>query len=122
MVDFKFYNANPLGNIESDCVCRAISRALDLPYNTVKNKLEAIGYLFDCEKLCVCCYQHLLEKVFGLRKQYGNGKTVREISKQFNNYIILIRIQGHLTMSEFGTIYDLWDCNDEIVDVFWLIT
>jgi hypothetical protein len=121
MKDFKFYNANPLGKIESDCVCRAISRAVKMPYKVVEEKLNAIGVLFECESLCVCCYHHLLENVFGLQKQFANGRTVKEIAKQFNNNIVIIRIQGHLTMSEFGVVYDLWDCTDEVADVFWLI-
>lgn len=121
MQDFKFYNANPLGEIESDCVTRAISRALDLPYYSVLNKLYAIGELFECEELCVCCYNHLLEKFYGLERRFANGRTVGQIAKQFNNNKVLIRIQGHLTMAEFGTIFDLWDCTKEVADVFWVI-
>lgn len=121
MIDYRFYNANPLGNIEQDCVCRAISKATDIPYEIIEIKLEAIGELFECEKLCVCCYHHLLEKVFGLKQKFANGKTVKEIAKEFDDCKVIIRIEGHLTCSLYGIVYDIWDCTDEIADVFWIV-
>ena len=121
MVDFKFYNANPLKNLEQDCVCRAISRAVKIPYKTIEYKLNLIGELFECDELCVCCYHHLLEKVFGLKQKVANGTTVREVVKDYNDSILLLRLEGHLTMAEYGVIYDLWDCRDEKVDIFWVV-
>ena len=121
MVDFKFYNANPLKNLEQDCVCRAISRAVKMPYKKIEHKLELIGKLFECDELCVCCYHHLLEKVFGLKQKVANGKTVREVIKDYSNNILLLRLEGHLTMAEFGVVYDLWDCREEKVDIFWIV-
>lgn len=121
MVDYKFYNANPLNNIESDCVCRAISTATKIPYYSIKKKLNLIGELFECDKLCVCCYHHLLEAVFGLKPKFANGKKVGEIAKEHQNDTLIIRIEGHLTMSDCGTVYDIWDCTQEPADVFWIV-
>ena len=122
MVDYKFYNANPLGKIEQDCVCRAISRATKLPYRLIEKKLKLIAELFECDKLCLCCYSHLLQNVFGLVQKNANKRLVKELAKDFKNNIILIRIQGHLTMAEYGVIYDIWDCTGEIADVFWIVS
>ena len=121
MVDYKFYNANPLKNIESDCVCRAISRATKIPYRKIEHKLHLIGDLFECEELCVCCYHHLLEKVFGLTPKNANGRSVRQIVEDYPNKVIIIRLDGHLTMAENGIVYDLWDCRDEVADIFWIV-
>ena len=121
MVDYKFYNANPLGEIEQDCVCRAISTCLDMPYKSIEQKLELIGEIFECDELCVCCYHHLLEKVFGLKQKFANGKTVREIAQEFYNDRVIIRIDGHLTCSLYGTVYDIWDCSQEFADIFWIV-
>jgi hypothetical protein len=122
MVDYKFYNANPLGKIEQDCVCRAISRATRIPYKVIENKLNQVGNLFECEALCVCCYQFLLQDVFGLKQRVSNGDSVKELAEKFKSNIILIRIQGHLTMAEYGVVYDLWDCREEVADVFWIVS
>ena len=35
--------------------------------------------------------------------------------------VVLIRIDGHLTVSKYGVVYDLWDCTQEIADVFWIV-
>ena len=39
----------------------------------------------------------------------GNGKTVEEVSMDFPDKILLIRIDQHLTISRFGEIEDIWD-------------
>ena len=121
MVDYKFYNANPLGDIEQDCVCRAISTVTKIPYRQVEKKLEYIGKLFECDSLCVCCYHHLLEKVFNLVPRFANGKSVGEIARDYPNSRLLIRIDGHLTCAIRGVIHDIWDCTKEIADIFWII-
>lgn len=121
MVDYHFYNVNPLNKIENDCVCRAISGATGIPYYKIQEKLNLIGKLFECDKLCVCCYHHLLEKVFGFIPKVANGKTVGQIAQEFSNNTLIIRIQGHLTMAKDGSIYDIWDCRDEPADVFWVV-
>lgn len=120
-IDYKFYNANPLGELEQDCVCRAISGATKIPYYSIERKLKLIGELFECEELCVCCYHHLLEKVFGLVPKFANGKTVAEIAREFKDHTIIVRIEGHLTMCRMGICYDIWDCTGEIADVFWIV-
>lgn len=121
MIDYKFYNANPLGNIELDCVCRAISKAVGLPYYTIEKKLKLIGELFECESLCVCCYKFLLENVFGFKCKFANSRKVKEVAKDYKDNIVIIRIEGHLTMAEFGVIYDIWDCTNEDADIFWIV-
>lgn len=47
--------------------------------------------------------------------------TTEEIADKFCNEILLLRIEGHLTTSVKGTIYDIWDCSNEIVTDFWVI-
>lgn len=121
MKDFRFYNANPLNKIESDCVCRAISTATGMSYWNIEEKLCLIGKLFECDELCVCCYSHLLEKVFGFTQRYADGKTVKEIAKEFSNSKVIIRIKGHLTCAIYGKIFDIWDCTNEQADIFWLV-
>lgn len=121
MIDYQFYNANPLGNIELDCVCRAISKATDIEYYKIKDKLYHIGKLFECDSLCVCCYHHLLENVFGFKPKFANGKRVIDIAKDYPNNNVIIRIEGHLTCAIRGVIHDIWDCTKEIADIFWII-
>lgn len=120
--DFKYHNENPYRIEESDCVCRAISTALELEYNTVKSLLEMSSKVNNCDTLCVCCYHHLLEDVFHLPVRYCNSwERVKDIARSHQNNKVLIRIEGHLTVSDCGMIRDLWDCTERLVDCYWIV-
>ena len=121
--DFVYSNENPYRIEESDCVCRAITRALDLQYSSVEELLKMSANYNCCDMLCLDCYKHLLEKVFKLNVKYpDNFERVIDIAKQYENNKVLIRIDGHLTVSEFGKIYDLWDCTQRLVSCYWIVT
>ena len=117
---YKFLNVNPLGKFEEDCVCRAISGALDINYYEVQNKLELVGALFNCEKLCVCCYKFLLDNVFNLcRIEEFQGMPVKEFIRHCDKGTYIIRVDGHLTHCKDGICYDIFDCTNDIVDLVW---
>lgn len=119
---YQFFNKNPLGNLEEDCVCRAISGALNLNYYEIQNKLHLIGSLFECEFLCECCYKHLLDYVFGLtRYEEFKGMSIKEFAEIFNKGVYIIRVEGHLTFVENGVLKDIWDCSREKVDIVWKV-
>lgn len=111
-----------VGRLELDCVTRAITLALNEKYEVVSKKLELVGELFECEKLCVCCYKFLLDEVYGLERieEYA-GLTIEEFSKYHPNGTYLIRVDEHLTTLIDGIVYDIWDCRDEIVRIVWIV-
>lgn len=116
-----YYNRNPWELNEEDCVCRAISAALDIKYTAVNNLLTLISESHECDKLCVCCYHKLLEDIFGMRPVFTYGETVGEIAEANPGHKLLIRIEGHLTCSMYGVVIDTWDCTDKIVDCYWIV-
>ena len=120
-MSFKYLNINPLSLKESDCVTRAISLASGYSYAEIQNKLYYISELLECEKLCVCCYKHLLDGVFKYERVPCKGYTVGEIAEMYNDKILLVRIEGHLTCVVFGVIRDLWDSSDILADIVWLV-
>lgn len=122
MNDFSYYNINPNKSEEQDCVCRAISLATKLDYNAVDKLLGLVAHCYDCDKLCLCCYHHLLEDIFNFPVRYcENVETVGEVAKKYPNNILLIRIQGHLSSSLYGVVYDIWDCTHKLVDCYWIV-
>lgn len=120
-MSFKYTNLNPLSLREEDCVTRAISLASGYSYAEIQDKLYYISELLECEKLCVCCYQHLLDDVFGYERIPCKNLTVGEVASMYNDCILLIRIEGHLTCVVYGVVRDLWDCSDSYADIVWLI-
>lgn len=120
MARYQFLNVNPLGEIEEDCVCRAISLALDEDYYKIQEKLYLVAKLFECEYLCVCCYKYLLDEVYDLKRiEEVKWMTVEEFANYFPIGIFIVRVEGHLTCVIDNNIMDIWDCRDKIVDLVW---
>ena len=116
-----YYNSNPWKLDEEDCVCRAISTALNVKYTAVSNMLDMIADVNKCDKLCVCCYHRLLDDIFGLDARYCHGETVGEVAEDHPGRKLIIRIDGHLTCSMYGVVLDTWDCTREEVDCYWVV-
>lgn len=105
---YKFYNRNPDGYFEEDCVCRAISTATSLPYEAVSNLLEVVANLYGCDKLCVCCYHRLLEDVLTYKRVDAfEEMSVETLAYKYPRDIIIARIDGHLTCIVKGCILDI---------------
>ena len=121
MAKFKYLNVNPDNQKESDCVTRAISLASGLPYSVIRKKLYHTSKLLDCEKLCVCCYRHLLDEVFKFRRLNCDNMTVNDFANKHNSGIFLLRMNGHITCLIDGIIYDIWDCREEVVTDAWRV-
>ena len=119
---FIYYNRNPEGiDNADDCVCRAISTALDLDYYEIKRLLHKNSNYNSCDAILKSCYRHLLENDFGLKSHYGRGKTVAEIAHRYPHNNVIMRVYAHLTSSVCGNVYDLFDCTEEIVDEYWVV-
>lgn len=123
MTNFYYYNINPQGNIEGDCVTRAISLATGIPYNAVRKLLKITAQENDCDELCIDCYHNLLDGTLGYRVMCPKEmKRVEEIAKEFGNNVLIVRIEGHLTACLYGVCVDIWDCTKEVVDCFWIVS
>ena len=123
MARYKFLNVNPLGNLEEDCVCRAISLALNENYYIIQEKLNLVGSLFDCVAICVCCYKFLLDEVYNLERiEEFSGMTIDEFAYHNPIGTYIIRIDGHLTCIIDGVINDIWDCRDKEIRLIWKVS
>ena len=57
----------------------------------------------------------------GYKIYNGRGATVEEIAEHYPNSKLLLRLDGHLTCCINGNCYDIWDCTNESVDVYWVV-
>ena len=121
MSKYIYYNRNPDGNKENDCVTRAISLATGFPYSKVRKKLFHIAKLLDCEKLCVCCYKHLIEDVFKFMRVNCDNLSVGEFADLHPYGTYLVRVDGHISTIINNSIYDIFDCRDMIVTDAWKV-
>lgn len=93
--------------------------ASGLPYVEVQKKLHLIAELLNCEKLCVCCYRHLLDDIFKYQRVNCDGLLVGEFADIHPIGIYLLRVNGHITCIIDSVVYDLWDCRNELITDAW---
>lgn len=118
---FRYLNVNPENRKEPDCVIRAISLAMRIPYRLVEKLLEQNGDIYSCDDLRLQCYSNLLSDIFRLSVRRGMRKTIGDIANDFCDSTLILRTDGHLSCSINGVVYDIWDCTNEICDVFWIV-
>lgn len=122
MAKVVYYNRNPDGERENDCVTRAISLASKIPYPIIRKKLFHISKLLNCEKLCVCCYRHLLDDYFKYPRVECYGETIEQFANKHPEGTYLVRMQGHITTIINGDIWDIFDCGNEICTDAWKVS
>lgn len=118
---YKYYNHNPQGWKIPDCVIRAISLALNIDYYEVVKMLHLNANELHCDCLNVQCYEKLLDYDFNLPHYHSYGLTAQEIAEEFSDRIVLLRMEGHLSVAIFGDILDIWNCSQEEITDFWLV-
>lgn len=116
---FIYHNVNPDGDREQDCVTRAISLATQIDYCSIRRKLYHTSKLLECDKLCVCCYKHLIEDIFKFRRVNSDGMTVGDFAYEYPNGTYLVRMNGHISTVIDGDVWDIWDCRKELVTDAW---
>lgn len=118
---FKYHNENPQNYHIPDCVIRAITLAMNIPYYEVVMLLQDNGNYYSCDCLNKMCYEKLLDYDFGLKHYIGNGKMAEDVANDFPNNILILRMDGHLSTSVYGVIHDIWDCSNEEITDFWIV-
>lgn len=132
---FHNYNANPKNKITGDCLIRALSVALDEPYEILYTKLFKFslkcGYMLDCKQ----CYAKYLQSQGWVkhkqpRKWYDNRKyTGEEFCKEIQEgrvwdnadmSRIIAHIGGHHAVAIIdGKVWDTWDSTDGCIGNYW---
>ena len=116
---YKYYNANALGKNISDCTIRSIScatnKSWDYVYEHLSDIAQAEGTMMDDKNFIIDYLDRRYERL-----PYVKGK-VGYISKKYPNNILLITMQGHITCSKYGNIYDTFDCSDRIAEYVWIV-
>lgn len=118
---FKYHNSNPNGYHIPDCVIRSISTATGMSYYDVICKLKINGDIFECDELNVRCYEKLLDFDLNLPHYTSKNRTAQEVAEDFCDDIVILRMEGHLSVSVYGVIWDIWNCCDQIITDFWLV-
>lgn len=121
---YEFYNENPLGLYEDDCVIRAISCALgkswDEVYDELSDLAQARGTLLDKRDFV----RWYLDTYF-MRVPNPPYKVI-DVARKYKNHVVLCTMRGHITCikpNKYGeeTIYDTFNPSDRIVEDVWIV-
>lgn len=116
---YKFYNNNPLKNNVSDCATRAISLAegesWDYTYKKLSNLARMNGQMMDNVDFIEDYLDERYERINDIPKKVG------EVAGAYPNNVLLITMNGHITCSKYGVIYDSFDCRERIAEYCWKV-
>lgn len=116
---YEFYNENPLGLYEDDCVIRSIScathRSWDEVYDELSDLAQERGTLLDKRNFV----RWYLDSHF--RKINNPPYKVYQVAEIFKNNIILCTVKGHIICIKYGIIYDTFDPSERIVEDVWIV-
>ena len=122
-MSWRSYNANPDKNRIGDCVIRAISTALEKPWEDVYIDLCLDGLI-----------QHELPNADGLWGEYlkrngykrgilpcdeGICVTVKEFCEMHPKGVYLLCPNNHIVAVIDGNYFDIWDCGNEYINYYW---
>lgn len=97
---YKYYNANPLGKIQSDCFLRALScatsKSWDFIYEKISDIAQSQGTMMDDRNFILNYLDRKYQRV-----PFKKGMRVNEVAKKYDDYIVLITMKGHIVCAKY---------------------
>ena len=59
------------------------ARTSGMSYAETQDKLYLTAQLLDCDRLCVCCYRHLLDYIFSYPRLDSTNMTVNDVCHRY---------------------------------------
>lgn len=114
---FEYCNLNPHGLRVGDCVIRAISKALNQPWETSYLELSIQGYLMgDLLAANSVWGEYLKRKGFAremISSDCPNCYCINDFVDEHPVGTYIVGTGTHATAIIDGTIYDIWNCGQE---------
>lgn len=117
------YNPNPVGRKVGDCAVRAISKALNINWDTAFDIISENAKLMGDMPSSDSVWGAVLRENGFYRKAIPNYCpdcfTAEDFSKYFPNGTYVLGFGGHVATVVNGDLYDSWDSSDEIPIYYW---
>lgn len=123
-MSYKYYNPNPRhNNSVGDCTIRAVSKALNIPWETAYIDLVMQGYeIGDMPSSNVVLNSYLRSKWFR-RNVVSNlcpdCYTFSDFAREHPKGTYIVCTGTHVACIKDGIIYDSWDSSDEVVIFYY---
>lgn len=116
---YKFYNNNALGLFENDCTIRAISTATgnswDDTYEHLSNIARLNGTMMNDKDFIVSYLDNRYNRVYNIPIKVGM------VAGAYPDNVLLITMNGHITCSKYGIVYDSFDCRERVAEYCWIV-
>ena len=117
---YKYYNANPLGKIQSDCFLRALScatnKSWDYVYENISDIAQSQGMMMDDRDFVLDYLDRRYDRLY-----FNRGMTVGDVAQKYRNNVVLITMKGHIVCAKYGTIFDTFSSANRIAEFCWLV-
>lgn len=120
---YVMYNPNPTGRFVEDCAIRAVSKALDIDWETTYAKLSMNGYAMGDLPNANSVWGALLRQNGFYREAIPNTcpdcYTAEDFAKDHPKGTYVLGFGKHVATIKDGNLYDSWDSSKEIPQYYW---
>ena len=117
------FNNNPVSRRVGDCAVRAISVALDVPWETAYALMAANGYQMADMPSSDAVWGSVLRQHGFYRAvvpcEYGDCYTAEDFAIDNPQGVFVLGFGGHVATIRDGILYDAWDSSQEIPQFVW---
>lgn len=123
MAEWKQYANNPAGRNVGDCSVRAVSKALDVDWETAYVMITMAGYQMGDMPSSNSVWGAVLRKRGFYRHALPNDcpdcYTVADFADDHPQGVFVVGTGNHVVTVEDGVVYDSWDSRKEIPIYYW---
>ncbi len=117
------YNPNPAGRNVGDCSVRAVSKALEIDWETAYDLISDAGYNMGDMPSSDSVWGAVLRQNGFYRTAIPNYcpdcYTVRDFCEDHPIGTYVLGFGGHVATVKDGDIYDAWNSSNEIPQFYW---
>lgn len=123
MAEWQQYTNNPAGRNVGDCSVRAMSKALDVDWETAYVMITMAGYQMGDMPSSNSVWGAVLRKRGFYRHALPNTcpdcYTVGDFADEHPQGVFVVGTGNHVVTVEDGVVYDSWDSRKEIPIYYW---
>lgn len=122
-MSYAFFNANPAGNMTSDCVIRAISLVTGMDWDTIYMRLMLKGYelkvLPDVNQVWGAFLKENGFVRYVIPNTCPDCYTIADFVKDNPQGTFLVATDAHVVGVKDGKYYDTSDCGKSVPIYYW---
>ena len=122
-MSYSFYNPNPTGRKVGDCAIRAVSKALNVDWQTAYAMVVSNGFIMGDMPSSDSVWGATLRQSGFHRAVIPDTcpdcYTAAQFAEDHPHGIFVLGFGGHVATVEDGQIFDTWDSSNEIPVYYW---